>query len=645
MPAAFFSILTALAAAFGPAFVSNHHAAPYGHEGRTEAVPDIVSNDNTASAGTLTGGVLTLRLRAAAGMLRPQGPTGPAIAVEAFGEEGAALTVPGPMIRVPAGTGISAVIRNELSTPLRVHGLCERSGTACPAIDVGPGDIRELRFPAGRPGTYQYWATTTGVPLQFRAAGDTQLSGAFIVDPPAGAERDRVFVITEWTSLTRAQLRELATKDDPGAAFLKIRPEAMFFINGRAWPHTERLRYELADSVRWRVVNLSSQVHPMHLHGFYFDVDSLGDGAREQTFAPGRKPHVVTQVMQPGATMAMTWTPERAGNWLFHCHVMTHVSPTLHVDGTPKSGHAGHGPDHDMGAGMIGMVLGIEVVAKGETPARSDDPAVPARQLALVMQAEPKRFGDAPAYGFSLAEAEGDESRGHVPVPGPTLVLTRGEPVEISLINRLPEGTAIHWHGMELDSYYDGVHGWSGAGPRVTPLIEPGGTFVVRFTPPRAGTFMYHTHLHDNRQLTSGLYGAMLVLDPGERFDESSDHVLVIGRGGPDRDAPAVVNGARDPQFVWKAGARHRIRIINITPGDILTVSLQGADGPVHWQPLTKDGAPVAADLRAPAPARQIIAVGETYDFEYQPPSRQTLWLEVKTPGGRWQVQGRVIVK
>ncbi len=87
------------------------------------------------------------------------------------------------------------------------------------------------------------------------------------------------------------------------------------------------------------------------------------------------------------------------------------------------------------------------------------------------------------------------------PFQGPTLVLRRGEPVEITLVNRLTEATAIHWHGMELDSYYDGVHGWSGLGTRVTPLIEPGETFVVRFTPPRTGTFIYHTHLHDHRQL------------------------------------------------------------------------------------------------------------------------------------------------
>ena len=181
-----------------------------------------------------------------------------------------------------------------------------------------------------------------------------------------------------------------------------------------------------------------------------------------------------------------------------------------------------------------------------------------------------------------------------MPVPGPTLILKRGEPVEITLVNRLPEGTAIHWHGMELESYYDGVHGWSGAGRRVTPLIEPGGSFVVRFTPPRTGTFMYHTHLHDNRQLTSGLYGAMLVVEPGETLDESTDHVFVMGRGGPDPKAPAVLNGQRNPQVMWKAGERHRVRLINITPSDIFSVTLQTNEGPVTWRPLTKDGAPRA---------------------------------------------------
>jgi FtsP/CotA-like multicopper oxidase with cupredoxin domain len=46
---------------------------------------------------------------------------------------------------------------------------------------------------------------------------------------------------------------------------------------------------------------------------------------------------------------------------------------------------------------------------------------------------------------------------------GPPIVLTRGQPVEIEVVNRVKDPTAIHWHGIELESYYDGVPGWSGA--------------------------------------------------------------------------------------------------------------------------------------------------------------------------------------
>ena len=639
--------LAASAPVSGKSDASQHHSPAVATTStHSPKLPAVTANDNRTPAGTLENGVLILELRAGVGMWQPRGDAEPARRIEAFGPQASALSVPAPLVRVPSGTEIAASIHNELPHPLRVHGLCERGAGACPPLDVPPGETRSIRFTSGRAGTYHYWATTTGMPQQFRAVDDTQLSGAFIVDAPGAAlDADRVLVITEWSSLSRAQLQEVAAADDPGATFTKLNPDVLFLINGLAWPYTERLRYGLADVVRWHVINLSTQVHPMHLHGFYFDVESLGDGMRDTAFAPGQRPHVVTQVMPPGSTMAMSWKPERAGNWLFHCHIMTHVSPTLRVDGTSIPGDA-HGGAHHSGAGMTGMVLGVTVTEPEEAPPVSLDPRVPAaRKLTLLMRQEPNRFGDAPAYGFVLPESlEG--RAGRVPVPGPTLVLTRGEPVEITLVNELPEGTAIHWHGMELESYYDGVHGWGRTGQRVTPMIEPGSSFVVRFTPPRTGTFMYHTHLHDGRQLTSGLYGAMLVVDRGEAFDEATDHVIVLGRGGPLPGAPAVINNAANPNFVWKAGTRHRIRVINITQDEILSIALQTPDGPVTWRPLTKDGAPLPPERCAPGPAKQVIAVGETYDFEYDaPPGRRNLWLEMRTPGGRWQAQGNVIFK
>ncbi|HTE46094.1 MAG TPA: multicopper oxidase domain-containing protein [Gemmatimonadaceae bacterium] len=78
-----------------------------------------------------------------------------------------------------------------------------------------------------------------------------------------------------------------------------------------------------------------------------------------------------------------------------------------------------------------------------------------------------------------------------MPVPGPVLELTRGERVAINIVNRSHDKAAIHWHGIELESFPDGVPGWSGAGNHVLPMIAPGDSFTVRFTPTRAGTFMY----------------------------------------------------------------------------------------------------------------------------------------------------------
>jgi manganese oxidase len=612
-------------------------------------LPPVLPNDNRRPAGTaVDDATRSLKLRAALGLWKPEGETGPALRVEAFGEEGDALLAPAPLLRVREGTTVVVSVRNDLDVTLRVHGLCARDGQRCAPVDVPPGGSEEVRFTLERAGTYHYWATTTGMPLPFRGASDTQLSGAIIVDPARGTiEADRVLVITDWTSLTREQLKLVANADDPGVEFFRLNPQLTFLLNGLSWPATERLTYRVGDKVRWRVINLSSQRHPMHMHGFYYEIDSVGDGLQETAYPEGKKQRVVTHLMQPGSTTAMTWTPERPGNWLFHCHIMYHVSPDRRLTDSGST-HEGHHGTHDAAAGMAGLILGVTVVGSNETPSDTVAGLEP-RKLMLTMRGQPTRPGDEPANGFALTEGSDGPKDAAASIPGPTLVLRRGEPVEITLVNRLTEATAIHWHGMELDSYYDGVHGWSGLGTRVTPLIEPGETFVVRFTPPRTGTFIYHTHLHDHRQLPSGLYGAMLVVDPaapGQAFDPTVDHVFVIGSAGRELDAPAVLNGTRDPRFSWKAGARHRVRLINITTNGVFTVSLLGAEGPVTWRPLTKDGAPLPPDRCVPQPARQLIAVGETYDFEFQtPPGRQTLWLEVRTPGGKWQVQGQITVK
>jgi FtsP/CotA-like multicopper oxidase with cupredoxin domain len=193
------------------------NAAVMGHALETATV---VLNDNQHAAGVLREGVLTLNLRAGAGLWNPEGPAGRTLRIEAFGEEGGSLSVPAPLVRVPEGAEIRVRVRNTLDTALKVGGLCERGGSACPALDVPPHEAVETRFKSGPPGTYHYWASSSGMPFGFRAVEDAQLSGAFIVDPlDAPPSDDRVLVITEWTSITREQLAQLLSEADPGVAY------------------------------------------------------------------------------------------------------------------------------------------------------------------------------------------------------------------------------------------------------------------------------------------------------------------------------------------------------------------------------------------------------------------------------------------
>ncbi len=119
--------------------------------------------------------------------------------------------------------------------------------------------------------------------------------------------------------------------------------------------------------------------------------------------------------------------------------------------------------------------------------------------------------------------------------------------MEITVWNKLPEPTSVHWHAMELESYYDGIAGWSGTPGHTAPMIQPGASFVVRFTPPRAGTFIYHTHLDDIRQLSSGLYGPLIVLEPGQSLDPERDRIMLVSVKGPSDNTPILLNGDADP--------------------------------------------------------------------------------------------------
>lgn len=560
-------------------------------------LPVVIANDNRTPAGQLKNGVLELHLELRQGRWYPEDEGGVYRDVYAFAEEGHAPQSSGPLIRVPQGTQIRATIHNTLPATAKIYGWHRHPGDPKEALSIAAEETREVKFLAGEPGTYVYWASTADHSLKDRQEAETLLGGAFVVDAPGAKSDDRVFVISIWTKGS----------------------EELPAINGKSWPNTEHLSYKVGETAHWRVINASFSDHAMHLHGFFFSVDGVGDGERYERYSEEQRRLGVTEHMDIGHVFEMTWNPEREGNWLFHCHMVAHMTPLPAAEVKP----AANGPVHDHSAGMGGLVLGITVVP-GAGPAGETSKATAApRKLQLVISDNPEKI---PLYKLevndpAVAPPTSADAKPKRYLLGPPIVLVRGEPVEIEVKNQSGHETSIHWHGIELESYYDGVAGWTGSGQQITPPIAPGTSFVARMTPPRAGTFIYHSHAHDDKQLVNALYGPLIVLEPGQKYDPEHDKTFVFGLG---RYSPLptmlLINGTPEPYPVkLQAGTPYRLRLINITDNiSGLRVRLVGNDAPVQWKVVAKDGADLPLAQLKSSIADMTITVGETYDVEYQ---------------------------
>jgi manganese oxidase len=607
----------------------------------TQIGQPIQPNDNRVPGGKLRGAVLRIDLEAREGIWYPESKDGPGMTVQAFAERGKELLVPGPMIRVSEGARIRATIRNTLADKLVIHGFHTRPGDATDTAQIAPGDQREFDFEAGAAGTYYYWGSTMpGAPNGRPVYRDAVLSGAFIVDPK-GAKVDpeeRVFMIGIWRKDPALDDMKLP---QPGAGQVRA-----FTINGLSWPFTERLDYKLGDAVRWRWINAAYEPHPMHLHGFYYDILSIGDGERDQHFAPEMRPHVFTSRMSPGGTMSLAWSPERSGNWLFHCHMIDHIGPHLRL--RPPAAHTEgvHSMDH-VRDGMAGLVLGITVKPKSKDAAKEE--SLKRRELKLFVQEEPGRFSPFPALGYALQAGDHEPAPNKVEIPGPLIVLTKDEPTSIAITNRANEETSVHWHGIELESYFDGVPGWGGDGHRVTPPIKPGETFVAEMTPPRAGTFIYHTHWHDDRQLASGMYGPLVVMEPGETYDTATERMVIFSDApkAPNTRPPLLVNGTLTPTpLTMQVGVSYRVRLINITASHVnFFVRLAQGEQGIPWRAIAKDGADLPPNQTLTTAEVLSLSVGETRDFEYRPTSPGDLRVEIRNPDGRLRTSIGVLVR
>ncbi len=155
--------------------------------------------------------------------------------------------------------------------------------------------------------------------------------------------------------------------------------------------------------------------------------------------------------------------------------------------------------------------------------------SVVALLIAITAQAQelqPIIKGDSIIYHLTVSEIEvnisGKDRKAmafNETIPGPTLRFQEGKHAVIRVKNDLMMETSVHWHGLLLPNYMDGV-------PYLTtPPIRPGKTQQYDFPLIQSGTYWYHSHTGFQEQ--KGVYGSIIV-DPIEQTLEYDHDVIIL---------------------------------------------------------------------------------------------------------------------
>lgn len=105
-------------------------------------------------------------------------------------------------------------------------------------------------------------------------------------------------------------------------------------------------------------------------------------------------------------------------------------------------------------------------------------------------------------------------------IPGPNLEFNEGEFAIINVTNNMDVETSVHWHGLILPNFYDGV-------PYLTtPPIQPGETQQYKFALKQSGTYWYHSHTGLQEQ--RGIYGSIQINPRQTTLKYDKDLVMVL---------------------------------------------------------------------------------------------------------------------
>jgi FtsP/CotA-like multicopper oxidase with cupredoxin domain len=226
--------------------------------------------------------------------------------------------IPGPVIRVSYGDKVRIVVQNQLDQPfvLHFHGLTvpnEMDGvpyvTQPPAM---PGEYWVYEFTVkDPPGMYVYHSHFNSTEQVGKG-----LYGAIYVQPPDDAWTYPELRVNPTTGATTVAGTVTATSEE--TLFLGDGPLG-YVLNGKSFPATTPIVANQGDWVLIHIANDGAMIHPMHLHGYHFEVVAqdgfpLQDPYMADTLmvAPGQRFDVLVHAVYPGA-------------WAFHCHILPHV--------------------------------------------------------------------------------------------------------------------------------------------------------------------------------------------------------------------------------------------------------------------------------------------------------------------------------
>jgi FtsP/CotA-like multicopper oxidase with cupredoxin domain len=244
----------------------------------------------------------------------------PGMVVDCWGYNG---QTPGPVIEAVEGDRVRIYLTNKLPESTSIHwhgvllpnGMDGVSGLTQPHIE--PGETYAYEFTLRQHGTQMYHPHSDEM-VQM-ALG---MMGFFVIHPRVSdgprVDRDFCIMLHEWAIPPGTSRPNPAVMTDFNT----------FTFNSRAWPGTAPLVARKGDRVRVRLGNLSMDSHPIHLHGYRFEVTGTDGGT-----VPLSARYLETTVNVPvGATRDIEFIADAPGDWILHCHKSHHTMNAMSHD-------------------------------------------------------------------------------------------------------------------------------------------------------------------------------------------------------------------------------------------------------------------------------------------------------------------------